>query len=161
MRPFTVVLLALIGCSTTRTVARPLSPQDAASINDEVHGKIAAVELRNESCCRSGEEVVVSPETIEWTEDSPKRPRFRVPPEAVERLTVRNHGRGAAVGAGIGLVAGLTLGSVLAAQYSGDETYFMRSFITGITLVPVVLLSTLVGAAVGTGYTFQLTSPPP
>src|SRR3954462_9883642 len=102
------ILFALIGCGTIRTVARPLSPQDAGSINDEVHGKIEAVELRNERCCRSGEEVVVSPETIEWTEDSPKRPRLRVPPEAVERITVRNHGRGAAVGAGIGLAAGLT-----------------------------------------------------
>src|SRR5512140_426578 len=98
MRPFAVVLLALIGCSTTRTVTRPLSPHDAASINDQVHGRIAAVELRNENCCRRGAELVVSPETIEWTEDAPQRPRLRVPPEAVERITVRNHNRGAAVG---------------------------------------------------------------
>ncbi|HET9754624.1 MAG TPA: hypothetical protein VFP52_16755, partial [Myxococcales bacterium] len=61
------------------------------------------------------------------------------------------------VGAGIGLAAGLALGSIVASQYSGDEPNVIRA----IVLVPAVVVSTLVGALIGTGDTFQLTSPPP
>jgi hypothetical protein len=89
----------MTGCSATRAVSLPLTPPDVASINDEVHGRAAAIQLRDEPCCRGSDDVVVSSDAVDWTDEAKRGQRVHAPPEAVERITVRYHGHGALAGA--------------------------------------------------------------
>ncbi|TMA73531.1 MAG: hypothetical protein E6J58_02250 [Deltaproteobacteria bacterium] len=156
------ILFALIGCSTTRAVSLPLTPPDVAFINDEVKEKGAAIQLRKEPCCRGGEDVVVSSDAIEWTDEAKRGQRVRAPPEAVERITVRYHGHGALAGAGVGLATGVVLGAVVAAGVHGEETAgFVRSAVVTVFGISGALLFAIAGGIIGAPHTIELTSLPP
>ena len=155
------VLFALIGCSTTRAVSLPLTPPDVASINDEVKEKGAAIQLRKEPCCRGGEDVVVSSDAIEWTDEAKRGQRVRAPPEAVERITVRYHGHGALAGAGVGLATGVVLGALLTANVHGEEAGLVRSAVLTVFGISGALLFAIAGGIIGAPHTIELTSPPP
>ena len=155
------IFFALIGCSTTRAVSLPLTAPDVASINDEVHGKAATLHLRNEHCCHGGEDIIVSPDAIEWTEESKPKQRLRAPPEAVERITVRNHGHGAIAGAGVGLATGVVLGALLAADVQGEEAGIVRSGILTVFAISGALLFAVAGGIIGAPHAIELTHPSP
>jgi len=156
------IFFALIGCSTTRAVSLPLTPADVAYINDEVKEKGAAIQLRKEPCCRDGEDVVVSSNAVEWTDEAKRGQRVRAPPEAVERITVRYHGQGALAGAGVGLATGVVLGTVIGAGIQGEETaYFLRSAVVTFLGISGALLFAIAGGIIGAPHIIELTSPPP
>ncbi len=155
------VLFALLGCSTTLKAALPLTRRDVASINEEVDGKPASIQLRNEPCCRAGENVAVSANAVEWTDESKPPRRVRAPPEAVERITLRYHGHGALAGAAVGLAVGVALGALLATGINGDEAYLLRSIsIWGLGITGALVFG-LGGAIIGAPHHIDLTSPPP
>lgn len=155
------ISLALMGCSTTRAVSVPLTSADVASIDDEVKGRSAAIRLRNEPCCRSADDVVVSSGAVEWTEES-KPGRMRAPPEAVDRITVRDHTHGALAGAGVGLAVGVALGALVGIGFNGQETaYFMRSVsVIGLGITGALVFG-LGGAIIGAPHHIDLKAPPP
>ncbi|HZX97414.1 MAG TPA: hypothetical protein VFE90_23060 [Myxococcales bacterium] len=157
-----LIAFALAACSTTRAVQRPVSAEDAASINAEVEGKTAAIQLRNAICCSNGEDVLVTPDAIEWTDESPARKRIRAPAEAVEQIIVRYHGDGAARGALVGGLVGAAI-AVLAwiPAAKGEESNEVLFFITVPFAAAGALVFALIGGVVGLPHHIELTSPPP
>lgn len=155
-------LLSSAACSTVRIVPQPLSGADAASITRELEERAVSIKLRDEARSTAATDVVVTPAAVEWRDlyASDAAPRMRVPTAAVERITMRNHARGAIEGMSIGL--GFGLAGLLAGAISGGE----YGAVVGIRVLEVgvggALILAVIGGVFGHRHSIELaTSPPP
>jgi hypothetical protein len=154
--------LAAAGCSTVRIVKQPLSETDAQSITRELEGKAASIKLSDQARSTDGADVLVTPAAVEWNQSgSYGQPRMQVPPEAIERITIRKRGRGALdgifLGFGIGVAVGLLNGAT-----RGRESGLIAAIGAVEVGVASALILAFIGGAIGHPYSIELApSPPP
>ena len=176
----TSVALLALGCSTTIAARRPVSESALTEINETVEGRSAKVTLAGDAPARPPEakNIHVGRDSTEWLELSPDGAESRrsIPTAALQQITVRGPGRGAAEGFGLGLLAAPAAGLVfglLGAGLAGpdpschcNEAFCcpsprLEGFIVGglIGLVSSLVVGPVVGAVVGHRTTVEFDPP--
>ena len=165
---FTPVLAALfvLGCSTTLVARRPLSEAALAEVNTAIAGRNARVMATGvaEAGPLGRKDVKVTASTTEWLERpsaaDPWRPRS-VPTAALWMIAVRQPGRGALEGLGLGLLAGAVVGAIVGGAGSRGEIPgpVGGGIGVGVGAFTGLLIGAVLGGGIGHRKTVEFESP--
>jgi hypothetical protein len=148
--------LLSIGCSSTTVVSRPLSTSALAEMNDAIEGQSATVVLKGkgegEVDISRVDEVkvgVAATQLLERTPGGEARSRS-VPTAALQQISVVYRGRGAAEGAGLGVLAGGAVGGIVASLIVANTSgYGGAGIIQGLEAVGAVAGGIVLGLVTG------------
>ena len=165
-RNLALALLALLlaGCGHARVVQPEADPPFQA-VNADVRGKVARVTLHDGSDYKAFA-VLVAADTTTWI-DVETNDVVAVATDDIRQVQVVRTGRGALVGMGLGVLAGAAVGTFRAWRQGDDPVGepFRLTQEEKYTLFPVahavygLLVSTPLGAAVGTRDTYRFAAP--
>jgi len=162
------LLCAGAGCATQVTVVRPLPPEKEAEINSIVAGRQAEITVEGEPESRVSKDVHVAARGVSFRQGW--LPETEVPIASVRQIEVRNRGRAAWQGFGIGAGIGAVLGGIGSAAFAASGNLcessscnsasgFIAAVVVGGAFV-AGLLGAGIGAAIGAPTTIEFKDAP-
>lgn len=132
------------GCVHTKSKMKEVEPGTSyRSLHKKLRKRTAVIELRD-ATVYTGKIIQVNADSTSWR-DKETNESHQISTSEIRSIKVSYYGRAAAIGAGIGLLAGGVLGAVM--EKNCDENAYIDFRCAGIT--PVAIFGTLTGALIG------------